>query len=103
MPRKDALITELRQALKKAIEVADAWCDDSHGCPCPEADITPRMRDLAAKTDPADLAALSLRIIHAASGYKMGLTNVGFAETYGGTDKLRDDLFALVEKWEDGD
>ena len=40
------------------------------------------------------------RIAEAASDYKMGIENDGFACEYGGVDKLRADLFALVEEWE---
>jgi len=40
------------------------------------------------------------RIAEAASDYKMGIENDGFASECGGADKLRSDLFALVEEWE---
>lgn len=43
---------------------------------------------------------IETRIAEAASDYKMGLANEGFAVENGGVDKLRADLFALVEAWE---
>ena len=43
---------------------------------------------------------IETRIAEAASDYKMGLANDGFASENGGAEKLRSDLFALVEEWE---
>lgn len=44
--------------------------------------------------------SIETRIVEAASDYKMGLANEGFAAENGGVDKLRDELFALVDEWE---
>jgi hypothetical protein len=43
---------------------------------------------------------LETRIAEAASDYRMGLMNDGFAAEYGGTDKLRSILYALLDEWE---
>lgn len=44
--------------------------------------------------------SIQQRITDAASDYKMGLENQGFADEYGGVDKLREELFTLVTEWE---
>jgi len=43
---------------------------------------------------------LEIRIAEAASDYKLGLENEGFANEFGGIDKLRAELFLLVTEWE---
>ena len=45
------------------------------------------------------LRSIEERIAEAASDYKTALGNEGFAAEYGGVDKLRDELFALVDEW----
>lgn len=45
------------------------------------------------------IESIETRVAEAASDYKMGLDNEGFANECGGVDKLRDDLFALVDEW----
>lgn len=41
------------------------------------------------------------KIAEAASDYKMGLNIPEFADNFGGIDKLREELFALVTQWEE--
>lgn len=46
------------------------------------------------------MKSLEQRIVEAASDYKMGVANDGFAEQYGGLAALRNELFKLVIEWE---
>lgn len=44
--------------------------------------------------------SLEYRIAEAASDYKLGLENSGFANVHGGVEALQAELFELVAQWE---
>lgn len=53
---------------------------------------------LQAKCD--RLESMLQQVASAASDYKMGHTYAGFADEFGGLDKLRNELFSAVTAWE---
>ena len=43
---------------------------------------------------------IETRVTEAASDYKMGCENSGFADAHGGIEALKSELFSLVAEWE---